>query len=213
MNWVDGVLIALLLASVIVGSKKGLVRELMAFVIFFAAIIFSVNYIDNFAVYVYEKLGGSPLVSAFLSFAILLAASYAAFKLLGLLFYKIADVKNVKKRDQMGGALVGFLRGWTAIGFLTFIVFLLPLPDAFYVDFEDSFFGPTVAKTVPLMYESTARIHPHNPNFLKKIETTLIMEPSKSNGGQGMMSEERSEVYRVMYQIDRFFNLEPEAES
>ncbi len=213
MNWVDGVLIALLLASVIVGSKKGLIRELMAFVIFFAAIIFSINYIDSFAVYVYERLGGSPLVSAFLSFAILLAASYAAFKLLGLLFYKIADVKNIKKRDQMGGALVGFLRGWTAVGFLTFLVFLLPLPDAFYVDFEDSFFGPTVAKTVPLMYESTARIHPQNPDFLKKIETTLIMEPSKSNGGKEMMSEERSEVYRVMYQIDRFFNLKPEAES
>ena len=51
MNWVDAVLIVLLLASVIVGSKKGLIRELTAFVVFFAAIIISVNYIDDFAVW------------------------------------------------------------------------------------------------------------------------------------------------------------------
>ena len=66
MNWIDGILIALLLAMVIIGSKKGLIRELMAFVVFFAAVIFSITYIDNFAVWVYEQLGGSPLVSAFL---------------------------------------------------------------------------------------------------------------------------------------------------
>ena len=86
MNWIDGVLIVLLLASVIVGSKKGLIRELMAFAVFFAAIIASVNYIDVFAVWVYDKLGGSPLICAFLSFVILLAITYATFKLLGLLF-------------------------------------------------------------------------------------------------------------------------------
>ncbi len=79
MNWVDIVLFVLLLAMVIVGSKKGLVRELMAFLVFLIAIVVSVNYIDRFAVWVYEKVGGSPLVAAFLSFAVLIALSYAAF--------------------------------------------------------------------------------------------------------------------------------------
>ena len=64
MNWVDGILLLVLLASVILGSKKGLIRELMAFIIFFTAVIVSVNYIDRFAVWVYEQIGGSPLISA-----------------------------------------------------------------------------------------------------------------------------------------------------
>jgi membrane protein required for colicin V production len=206
MNWVDAVLIVLLLASVIVGSKKGLIRELTAFIVFFAAIIISVRFIDDFAVLVYEKVGGSPLISAFLSFAMLLAGTYAAFKVLGLLFYKFADIKGAKKRDQMGGALVGFLRGWAAIGFLTFVVFLLPMPDRFYVDFEDSFFGPTVAKTVPLMFESTAMLHPRRPNFMDQIENALVLSPTT---GPDMESEDRAEIFRVLYQIDRFFNLNP----
>ncbi len=206
MNWIDGILIVLLLASVIVGSKKGLIRELVAFVVFFAAIIVSVNYIDNFAVWVYERLGGSPLISAFLSFAILLALTYATFKILGILFYKVAQVKQTGRKDQMGGALIGFLRGWVAIGFLSFLVFLLPMPDSFYTSYESSFFGPAVAKTVPLMFEGTARIHPNNPNFMEKIEKTLLVAPSQTGSKQKMLDEDRVEVHRVLYQMERFFS-------
>ncbi|KAA3632642.1 MAG: CvpA family protein [Calditrichaeota bacterium] len=206
MNWVDIILLVLLLASVIIGSKKGLIRELMAFVIFFTAIIFSVNYIDKFAVWVYDKLGGSPLISAFLSFVILLALSYAAFKLLGIVFYKVAQIKQTGKKDQMGGALVGFLRGWVAIGFLTFVAFLLPLPDAFYTSFESSFFGPAVAKTIPLMYEGTSKIHPNNPNFMDQIEKTLLDTPTNTTSGRQMLDEERVEIHKVLYQIEKYFS-------
>ena len=205
MNWIDAILLVLLLVSVIIGSKKGLIRELMAFIIFFVAIIFSVTYIDNFAVWVYEQLGGSPLVSAFLSFVVLLAISYAAFKLIGLLFYKVADLKRSGKRDQLGGALVGFLRGWVAIGFLTFLVFLLPLPNQFYTAFESSFFGPAVAKTIPLMFEGTAVVHPQSPDFMDKIERALLVAQAKGKSKGGMMDEDRVEVYQVLQQMRRFF--------
>lgn len=206
MNWIDAVLLVLLLISVIIGSKKGLIRELMAFLVFAVAIVISVNYIDNFAVWVYNQLGGSPLISAFLSFMILIAFSYALFKLLGIFFYKVATIKDSGRRDQMGGALIGFLRGWLAIGLLTLLVFLLPMPNSFYTAFEASFLGATVAKTVPLLYEGTSFAHPKNPKFITKIENTLLDTPTTSSSGTDM-SEERAEVFRVMRQFDLFFNI------
>ena len=208
MNWIDAVLGLLLLTAVIVGSKKGLVRETSAFLVFFAAIVLTVNYIDKLVIYVYDSLGTSVLVSAFLSFVLLLAFSYGLFKGLGWLFYKVADIKTDKKRDQMGGALVGFLRGWAAVGFLTFVAFLLHLPDRFYPYFEASFFGPTVAKTVPLIFESTSMLHPNHPSFMKQIENTLIMAPADGSTSRELQSEERTDVFQVMYQLDRFFSLE-----
>ena len=208
MNWVDAVLGVLLLTAVIVGSKKGLVRELSAFIVFFAAIILTVNYIDKLVIYIYDSLGTSVLVSAFLSFILLLAGSYGLFKGLGWLFYKVADIKTNKKRDQMGGALIGFLRGWTAVGFLTFLMFLLPMPERFYTDFEASFFGPTVAKTIPLMFESTSMLHPGHPKFMQQVENTLVVSPSQNSSRGESLSQDRADVFRVMYQIDRFFNLE-----
>lgn len=202
MNWVDGILIVLLLGSVIIGSRKGLIRELMAFVIFFASIIVCFNYADSFSVWVYLKIGGSPLSSAFISFILLLSIAYASFKILGLLFYKFAKLKENSRRDQMGGALIGFLRGWIGVGFLTFIVFLLPItPDAFYDEFEESFFGPTVAKTIPLMFEGTAKLHPKSPNFMNKIESALLLEPA--NGS--ILNSDKVEVYKVLYRLEKFF--------
>lgn len=205
MNWIDAGLIVLLLASVIVGSKKGLVRELSAFVVFFAALLTSITYIDTFAVWMYDHVGGSPLLSAFVSFVVLLAVSYAVFKLLGMLFYKVASLKNQGKPDQVGGALVGFMRGWVAVGFLTFLLFLLPMPEKFYNYFGASWFGPVVAKTVPFMYEGTSLVHPQNPSFMKKIENTLLMN-SAAKSGSGTIGEDRAEVLRTIRQLDRFFN-------
>jgi uncharacterized membrane protein required for colicin V production len=206
MNWVDAVLIVLLLASVVVGSKKGLIRELSALLVFFVAVVICVTYVDGFAVWVYEQLGGSPLISAFLSFAILLAFCYAVFKLLGIVFYKIANVKQVGGKDQMGGALVGFLRGWVAVGFLTMLVFLLPMPNYFYTSFENSFFGPTVAKTIPLMYEGTARLHPGKPSFMLQMEHTLLHAPGRAGDGTQTLDKHRQQAHRTLYQMERFFD-------
>jgi hypothetical protein len=105
----------------------------------------------------------------------------------------------------MGRALIGFLRGWVAIGFLTFLAFLLPLPESFYTAFEASFFGPAVAKTVPLIYEGTAKMHPENPNFMEKIENTLLLEQYEGNPGSGGVTPEKAQVYKALYQIERFF--------
>ena len=209
MNWIDFLLIALLLAAVIIGSKKGLVRELSAFIVVCLVVVASVNYLDSFAVWVYGKIGGSALISAFVSFIILLAGAYGLFKLLAFVFYKVATIKSQGKQDQVGGAIVGLIRGWVSVGVLAFLVFLLPMPDSFYLAYESSLFGKVVAKTVPLMYEGTRVMHPNSPSFMTKVENTLLTsgQDSKNNkDNKGTVSDDREQVYRVMYQIDRFFN-------
>lgn len=206
MNIIDGFLIMLLLVSVIIGSKKGLIRELMAFIVFFVAIIISVNYIDNFAVWMHNQLGGSSLISALLSFIILLAGTYAVFKLTGILFYKIANLKSNSKRDQMGGALVGFLRGWVAVGFLVFLTFLIPMPDQYYEKFDESFFGPAIAKTIPLIFEGTNTLHPNNKVFIEQIEKTLLGDSSKGlDISKNLSKEDRQKAYRVLFRMEKYF--------
>jgi membrane protein required for colicin V production len=207
MNWIDIVLLVLLIAAVIVGSKKGLIRELTALAVLCATVIVTVNYIDIISIKIYEMIGGSVLVTAVLSFIILLAFIYAAFKLMAILFRKVANLQQLGKKDQLGGALIGALRGWVIISFALFIVFLMPMPDKFYTDFEESFLGPSFAKTLPLMYESTAGLHPQNSNFMEKVENTLLQRPSSglSESQRFRMAEDREQVYKIIYQMDRFF--------
>ena len=207
MNWIDIILLVLLIAALIVGSKKGLIRELTALIVLAAAVIISINYIDIIAVKIYEQLGGSPLVTAIISFVLLLAFIYALFKLLALVFHKVANIQKLGKKDQLGGALVGFIRGWIIISFLVFMVFLMPMPEKFYTDFGESFLGPTFAKTLPVIYETSAGLHPNSPEFMPKVEKVLLQKPSAnmSQEDKQNLTQSREQVYRIIYQIDRFF--------
>jgi uncharacterized membrane protein required for colicin V production len=204
MNVVDYVLLALLLAMVIVGSKKGLIREMAAFFTLLPSIIVSILLMDSVTVLVYERLGGSPLVVAFLSFIVLLGMVYATFKLIGMGIAKIIHLQKKSKTDQMGGAFLGFARGWVLISFVFFLLFLLPMPAGFYLAVENSFFGPTLIKTIPVLFESSAPLHPKNPSFFAKIESALTLQKS----GKTVPPEEIGNVDLVLYQIHRFFNLE-----
>lgn len=204
MNIVDYILLALLLAMVIVGSKKGLIREMAAFFTLLPSIIVSILLMDSVTVLVYERLGGSPLVVAFLSFIVLLGMVYATFKLIGMGIARVIKMQKKGKTDQMGGAFMGFARGWVLISFIFFLLFLLPMPAGFYLAVENSFFGPTLIKTIPVLFESSAPLHPKNPSFFAKVESALTLQKS----GKTVPPEEISNVDLVLYQIHRFFNLE-----
>jgi uncharacterized membrane protein required for colicin V production len=202
MNIIDYVLLALLVAMVIVGSKKGLIRELTAFITLIPAVIVSINFMDSFSVIVYEKIGGSPMVVTFLSFIILLGMAYAAFKLMGIAVAKIIHLERKGKKDQMGGAFIGFMRGWVMISFLFFLLFLLPMPASFYLAVENSFFGPTLVKTVPILYESSSALHSHNPSFYAKVESALALKKANNR----LDPSTQAEVESVLFQIERFFH-------
>lgn len=199
MNIVDYVLLALLLAMVIVGSRKGLLRELTAMFTLIPAVIVSINFMDSFSVVVYEKVGGDPMVVTFLSFIILLGVAYAAFKLVGIAFAKIIKLQRRGRKDQMGGAFIGFMRGWVVISFVFFLLFLLPMPAGFYISVQDSFFGPTMLKTVPFIFESSSPLHPKSPSFIDKVESAMSLKSSR------LSAEDRREIDLVMAQIRRFF--------
>jgi len=203
MNYIDYIMLALLVAMIIVGSKKGLIRELAAVITLIPAVIVSIVFMDSFSVVVYNKVGGSPMVVTFLSFILLLGMAYATFKLLGMGIAKIIHLERKGKRDQLGGAFVGFVRGWVVISFIFFLLFLLPMPAGFYLAMEKSFLGPTLLKTIPIMYESSSPLHSQDPSFYAKVESALELKRSTTRLDPTI----EGEVQAVLFQINRFFNV------
>ncbi len=208
LNWVDMGLLILLVSMVVVGSRKGLVRELMAFFIFAAALIVSIRYIDQVAIKVQEEMGLAGLGSALLSFLIVMGIAYAAFKLLGIVFYRVAHLQALGPKDRFGGALVGALRGWLALSLLIFLTFLAPLPDGYYREFKSSVLGQTVARTLPLLYDTATPLHSSDENFSNKVENMLLMRVDKSKLSVEEIADlrkSRREVYRKIYKMDSVY--------
>jgi len=173
MNWLDFVLIALLIGSIALGVKRGLIREGMGFVGLVVGVVIAINKVDAITAWVLAHMKASPVFVSFVSFVVILVGFYLLFKILGMIFYKVASLSGLGKLDQVGGALVGFVRGWIVVGFVIFLFFFLPLPQRFYQSVENSFLAPAMTGSVPMLYESTGFMHPKSPDFMPKIRSAL----------------------------------------
>ena len=173
MNWLDFVLIAALLIAVILGSKVGLVRSVMRFFALAAGIIITTNNSDIIAVEVARHIDASPMVIAIISFAILLAVLYGVFRLVVIMFYKVSQIQALGRTDKIGGGIVGAVRGWVFLGFLFFLTALLPMPDGYHRMIDSSVLSMPMMKTIPVIFEGSAPLHPSSGSFVEKVETSL----------------------------------------
>jgi len=173
MNWLDFVLIAALLIAVILGSKVGLVRSVMRFFALAGGIIITTNNSDIIAVEVARHIDASPMVIAIISFTILLAVLYGVFRLVVIMFYKVSQIQSLGRTDKIGGGIVGAVRGWVFMGFLFFLLTLLPMPDSYHRMIDSSVLSVPMMKTIPVIYEGSAPLHPSSGSFVEKVETSL----------------------------------------
>lgn len=179
MNWVDYVLLALIVVAMVFGARRGVIREAMGLIAFVIGIIFATHYIDWLASGVSRRMAISPVLVSFVGFVALIAFIYIVFRLLSLVFYKLAKPEKLGKADHVGGALVGMLRGWVMLGFLLFLMLYLPLPQRTLDAMDDSFLAPGMRGTIPLMYESSSLFHPSNDRFITKVRAALDVQPQQ----------------------------------
>lgn len=211
MNWLDFVLIAALLIAVILGSKVGLVRSVMRFFALAAGIIITTNNSDIIAVEVARHIDASPMVIAIISFAILLAVLYGMFRLVVIMFYKVSQIQSLGRTDKVGGAIMGAVRGWLFLGFLFFLMALLPMPDGYHRMIDNSVLSMPMMRTIPVIYEGSGPLHPASGTFVEKVETSLYETNNvrfDSKGESGNSSERRQandDVRNQMETIEYYF--------
>lgn len=205
MNWLDFVLIAALLIAVILGSKVGLVRSVMRFFALAGGIIITTNNSDIIAVEVARHIDASPMVIAIISFAILLAVLYGMFRLVVIMFYKVSQIQSLGRTDKIGGGIVGAVRGWVFLGFLFFLMTLLPMPDAYYRMVDSSVLTAPMMKSIPVIYEGSSPLHPESGSFVEKVETSLYETNNvrfDSQGEPGNSAERQRANDKVRNQME-----------
>jgi uncharacterized membrane protein required for colicin V production len=179
MNWVDYLLLALLVVAMIFGTRRGVIRECMGLLAFMVGVVFATHYIDWLALTLTRKMALSPVLVSFVGFVVLVVFIFLVFRILALLFYRVASVGKFGKVDHFGGALAGLLRGWMMLGFLLFLILYLPLPQSTLDSIDDSFLAPGMRGSVPFLYEASAPIHPSNERFIDKIRAALDVDPGR----------------------------------
>ena len=205
MNWIDFVLIGLLLVAIIIGSRRGLFSGLMGMLGLVCGVIFSINYMDQITAKFLSHMRVSTVMVVFMEFIVVFVMVYVGIKLLGYLFYKFASLKPLGNLDKVGGAIMGIFQGWIVLGVLLFLLIFLPLPDSFVAKLDNSFFAPGMRGVVPMIYDETAFLHPESPSLVNKVKTALRTDPDKSSRDFGGFSTEGPSVSRIIHSMEEYF--------
>ncbi len=110
MNFLDIVLLCVILISIVCGIFKGFVRELIGLVFLAFAVYAAISYHQNVAKAVFSAIEDTQ-VASFLSFILIFFGILLVGSLIGYALKKMFIQGPMKAIDRMLGALFGVLRG------------------------------------------------------------------------------------------------------
>jgi membrane protein required for colicin V production len=205
MNWIDIALVVLLLAAIVIGSRRGLFSGIMGTLGLIAGVTFSINYMDQVTAKFLSHMRVSPVMVVFVGFIVVFVLVYVGIKLFGYLFYKFADLKPLGNLDKVGGAIMGIFQGWIVLGVLLFLLIFLPLPDTFVAKLDSSFFAPGMRGVVPMIYDESTPLHPQHPSLVEQVRRALTVKPGKSAQDWGELTGGTPSISRIIRSMEDYF--------
>jgi len=161
LNWVDVLVIIIILRISYVAFQEGLSHEIFPLAGALATIVLSIRY--------YTQIGGlisgnlikiSPLVSNFLGFLIIAGITGLACKLLKAILDKIIHVEWHPLIERFGGFIFGLARAFMTASIVLIIMALMPLPYLQRSIRDKSATGMYIVRIGPAIYEKAARLLP-----------------------------------------------------
>ncbi|MDO8662558.1 MAG: CvpA family protein [Candidatus Omnitrophota bacterium] len=128
INWVDILVLILVVRTCFIAAKCGFPIELFKFLGTLSAIYFSFHYFVILSDYISDWLAlGKRLPLEFLQFIIfvlLAIAGYAAFILLRSILYRFLKMEAVSSLNKWGGLILGIARGTFLASLIIFAMFI-----------------------------------------------------------------------------------------
>ena len=211
MNLLDLILLVGVAMCAVWGAKRGFIRMLMITAGLVAAIILAVHYNDSFTAQLSAYFHASPMWVTMAAFILSSMLLFALFRVGAKLFFRVANLQSLGKRDQMGGAIMGLVFGWFMMGYLVFLVLFLPLPMSIEPKFEESALALKMGASVPFVYETSERLHPSQGDFMVKMESALkgtedyVGSAKQKSKSRRSSAVDRARVDDFLARLERYF--------
>jgi len=212
MNFLDLLLMVGVISCAVWGAKRGFIRMIMITLGLMGAIVIAVHYNDAFTRELSGFVRASPLWVTMIAFVLSSMILFALFRLGAKLFWKVANLQKLGKTDQFGGALIGLIFGWIMMGYLVFLMVFMPLPYMMQTKIESSVFALRMGSSVPLLYESTEKLHPSQADFMIKMEEALqgallYAKAPKSQAGKKrrLTAVDEARITDFLDRLDKYF--------
>jgi membrane protein required for colicin V production len=176
MNWIDFLILFVLILAFLNGFRRGVFKELSTFLGLICSIVFAVINADWLAGQIHGKINFSPTILFLFSFIMVLGFSIAFLKLLGHFYYKLVKLQPLKVPNKIGGGAFGILKGVLVLS-LVFLLFLFPTPfRSIDNPVENSVMAKPIRAVVPLVYNNLSVLHPRSGDFISEIHKGIYLD-------------------------------------
>ncbi len=160
INWVDLLVVIVLIRSSYVGFTKGISWELFRLIGIICALVGAIYFYETSSQLVSDYV---PLIYPFanlITFTFLYLLIFFISKVLNGLIGKIIKIEFLSAFERVGGFFIGVLRGGILLSFLLISLLLTPLPYFEKSIKERSRTGQTVSVIAPFLYDKIASFFP-----------------------------------------------------
>jgi len=120
-NWFDYVLAVIVFLSLILGIKRGFLREIISIITWIAAFFVAILFTNNVAIYVSNFIK-SELLANFVAFFALFIATLIVGSIINWIITKLAQKSGLTIGDRFFGAIFGCVRGILIILLIVFVI-------------------------------------------------------------------------------------------
>lgn len=157
INWVDVLIVILLIRTSYIGAKIGLSTELFKVIGVLLGLYFGMKYYSVVGSWMASKISLPPEISEGAAFLILVLLSTLILKLVTFGLEKIVKLSFADKLSKWGGFIIGLLRGGVLLSLL-FMFFGIIQVDYLVKSVEErSLTGPFIQKIAPVTYQAISR--------------------------------------------------------
>ncbi|RCX32171.1 CvpA family protein [Thioalbus denitrificans] len=128
MNWVDFVILGILLVSTLISLVRGFAREALSLLVWAAAFWVAITYSESLEALFVDHIN-TPSVRLALAFFALFLATLVAGGLVNFLIGQLVDKTGLSGTDRVLGMVFGAARGVAVVALLVLLAGLTPLPQ------------------------------------------------------------------------------------
>jgi len=166
LNWLDGVFIAIILVSMVMGVVKGLVRELLSLAFFVLAVVLSFLYFRDLGLRFSSSIHNREIANM-----VAFGAIFVGVLLVGALVTwaarKIFSVGPLRSMDRILGGAFGCIRGLLISGIVVFLLVVFPVNERIT---QESRLSPILLRTVNLVLRAVPDEYRQQINeFFRKV--------------------------------------------
>lgn len=179
LNWVDVVVIILLIRSSYVGVKSGLTSEVFKTLGIITAIVFSYHFYSIIADFLSTYTLIPANYSGAISFVTITFFCILIFALFRIIIFKVLKMQFVMKLEMIGGGILGLVRGILVCGLIFMALTLIPVKYLNESINQGSLSAPSILNITGKAYSKLVKFYPirQGPQSKEKDKINKTTQP------------------------------------